>query len=445
MAGFIGLVVSFCAIVSININIEGDIMDIIITLNHIISVVFFLCYLYQLIYLLVGLFGKEKNQTAKKNHRYGVIVSARDEEKVVGLLIDSIKKQTYPEELIDVFVVADNCSDQTAKVAEAAGAKVYERKNPKKIGKGYALNFLFQKINKEYGYEAYDAFIVFDADNVIAPIYIEEMNKVFDSGYRIITSYRNSKNYGKNWISAGYSLWFLREARYLNKARMKLGTSCAVSGTGFLVSREIIQKNDGWVHHLLTEDIEFTTDNIIAGEKIGYCGKAVLYDEQPVKFGQSYRQRLRWAKGFYQVLRSYGRRLIQGVFSGSFGCYDMLMTIMPAMILTFLSIVINLVAFIGGWIAGISELSQLYWTVGRTLVTLYITFFFMGTVTTITEWKKIYCPNFKKILYLFSFPLFMLTYVPISIIALFVKVEWKHIDHDVATDVEHIQNFAEHE
>ena len=418
-------------------------MDIIIVLNKIISVVFFLCYLYQLVYLFVGLFGKEKEHTAKSNHRYGVIISARNEEKVVGLLIDSIKKQTYPSELIDVFVVADNCTDNTAAVARLAGATVYERCNKTKVGKGYALDDLFHHIDRDFGYEAYDAFIVFDADNVIAPTYIEEMNKVFDNGYHIITSYRNSKNYGENWISAGYSLWFLREARYLNNARMQLGTSCAISGTGFLISRSIVQKNNGWVHHLLTEDIEFTTDNIIAGEKIGYCGKAVLFDEQPVKFAQSYRQRLRWAKGFYQVFARYGKGLFFGAFRGLFGCYDMLMTIMPAMVLTFLGIIINLAAIMVGVALQLPTLSDLYWLLLKTFLTLYITFFFMGFITTVTEWKKIYCSVWKKILYMFSFPLFMLTYVPISIIALFAKVEWKPIDHVVAKDVEHILNGAE--
>ena len=136
------------------------------------------------------------------------------------------------------------------------------------------------------------------------------MNKVFDSGYKVITSYRNSKNYDSNWISAGYSLWFLREAKYLNNSRMQLGTSCAISGTGFLVSAEIIRNNGGWIHHLLTEDIEFTVDSVIHGVKIGYAANAILYDEQPTLFRQSYNQRLRWAKGFYQVFAKYGLGLV---------------------------------------------------------------------------------------------------------------------------------------
>jgi cellulose synthase/poly-beta-1,6-N-acetylglucosamine synthase-like glycosyltransferase len=141
------------------------------------------------------------------------------------------------------------------------------------------------------------------------------MNKVFSDGYDIITSYRNSKNYDSNWISAGYSLWFLRESKYLNYSRMLLDTSCAISGTGFCVSRSVIEKDGGWKYYLLTEDIEFTIDHVLKGYKIGFAPNAVLYDEQPTTFSQSWLQRLRWSKGFLQVWMKYGGRLIKGIFT----------------------------------------------------------------------------------------------------------------------------------
>ena len=94
------------------------------------------------------------------------------------------------------------------------------------------------RINKDYG-NVYDGYFVFDADNILEQDYIEKMNQCFNQGNQIITSYRNSKNYGANWISAGYGLWFLRESRYLNNAREIIHSSCAVSGTGFLFSKEI--------------------------------------------------------------------------------------------------------------------------------------------------------------------------------------------------------------
>ena len=160
------------------------------------------------------------------------------------------------------------------------------------------------------------------------------MNAVFSNGYEIVTSYRNSKNYADNWISAGYGLWFLRESRYLNGARMRLGSSAAVGGTGFLFSQRILDKTGGWRFYLLTEDIEFSVRHITDGEIIAICEDAVLYDEQPTGLRQSCRQRLRWAKGYIQVFWYYGGRLLKGAARGSWSCFDMAMAIMPAFVLT---------------------------------------------------------------------------------------------------------------
>ena len=413
-------------------------MKAIIFLNFVISIVFTLCYAYQFFYIFVGLLKKPREFEAKAQHRYAVVVSARNESSVIGNLIRSIRNQKYPKELVDIFVIADNCTDNTADVAREAGAIVYERFNKEQVGKGYALDWLFKIIKEEHTDKNYEAYIIFDADNVLDPNYIAEMNKVFDNGYRIITSYRNSKNFDSNWITAGYSLWFLREAKYLNNARMSLGTSCAISGTGFLVSADVIEENGGWIHHLLTEDIEFTTDSIIKGEKIGYCANAVLYDEQPTQFNQSYTQRLRWAKGFYQVFKNYGAKLVKGTLKGSFSCFDMLMTISPAMLLTLISIFVNVIAIPVGIINHSPDLPLLIKTLAHTLANFYGLFFLLGTITAITEWNQIHCSKPKKVLYLFTFPLFMLTYVPIAIVALFRKIEWKPINHSVSKTLDEI-------
>ena len=170
------------------------------------------------------------------------------------------------------------------------------------------------------------------------------MNATFSQGYDVLTSYRNSKNFGSSWVSACYSIWFLRESRFLNYPRMLLRTNCAISGTGFLVSSRIIEENGGWPYFLLTEDIEFSVCCALRGWRIGYCDEAMVYDEQPVSMRQSWRQRMRWSKGFYQVNARYALKLLGGCFTGKrrFSCYDMLMTIAPCMLLTLITVVVNL-------------------------------------------------------------------------------------------------------
>lgn len=399
-------------------------MDIIKIMNAVIMVLFFLCYAYQFFYIPAALLKKRKPLPEGPLHRFAVLIAARNEEAVIGNLIDSLKRQNYPAEGIAVYVVADNCTDRTADVARAHGAKVFRRHDRNRVGKGFALHYLLRQIKKKY-----DAYLVFDADNVVDPDYLREINKTFSAGYDIVTSYRNSKNYGDNWISSGYGLWFLREAQYLNRPRAALGVSCGVSGTGFLFSRRILEQCGGWNFFLLTEDIEFTAYNILKGEKIGYCPTARFYDEQPTDFRQSFRQRIRWVQGYLQVLRRYGGGLVKGCLHGSFSCFDMLMNIAPAGILTWVSLVMNLGFVLCRMIRGGAVMTVLT-AAGQGLANLYLTMLVLGLITTVSEWKKIRCAPGRKILSLVTFPLFMLTYLPITAAALVTKPGWKPIVHN---------------
>jgi cellulose synthase/poly-beta-1,6-N-acetylglucosamine synthase-like glycosyltransferase len=409
-------------------------------LNVLIGILFFVCYAYQMIYIIVPWIKKYRPEHKETLHRYGVLIAARNESNVIAQLIESIKQQSYQSSLVTIFVVADNCTDDTAEIAESAGAVVYRRYNKVKVGKGYALDYLLENIHRDYADKPFDAYIVFDADNILDKNYIKEMNKVFSDGYDIITSYRNSKNYESNWISAGYSLWFLRESKYLNYSRMLLKTSCAISGTGFCVSRSVIERDGGWKYYLLTEDIEFTVDHVLRGYTIGFAPNAVLYDEQPTKFSQSWFQRLRWSKGFLQVWMKYGNKLLKNAFIKRCpACYDMTMTIMPAFFLTITCIIINIVAEIMGLAIGI-EVNLLWDSLLDCLRNSYLLLFIVGLITTITEWKQIKSCTSKKLLYTLTFPIFMFTYIPISLVALFAKVNWKPIVH---TRISNAESFSD--
>lgn len=402
-------------------------------LASIVGLIIVICFSYQAVYVVIGLIKKPKKYHTENKHRYAVVISARNESMVIGNLIASIQSQTYDSELVDTIVVADNCTDDTAKIAREAGAMVYERFNHQRVGKGYALEYLFQRVEEDYGIEAYDGYFIIDADNILEEDYIEHMNAVFDSGYRVVTSYRNSKNLSSNWISFGYALWFLREARFVNNVRMMLGVSCAVSGTGFLVSSEIIKKNNGWKHFLLTEDIEFSVDNMLHGEKIGYCGDAVFYDEQPETFSASWHQRMRWSRGFYQVFFKYGRQLVaRCIKKRDFSCYDMLITLVPGIGLTVITSIFSVLSLYFGMFHLKMAVIICLKSVLGSLLSSYVTLFLLGVITAISEHKRIHCKGWKVFLYLFTFPIFMFTYIPISVVAMFYTPEWKPIVHSVS-------------
>ena len=416
-------------------------METLANINFALGILLFFCYVYQIFYVFVPFFRKHRrHKTPIKRNRLAVLISARNEEAVIGNLLESINNQDYDKELVKVFVVADNCTDNTAKISRGYGAFVYERFDGELIGKGYALDWLLSRLKEDGHWGDIDGFLVFDADNILAPNYISEMNKTFSDGYEALTSYRNSKNYGDNWISAGYALWYLRESKYLHNSRMLMGTSCAISGTGFLVSKRLIEKYGGWKFFLLTEDIEFSICSVVNDIKIGFCESAELYDEQPVTFRQSWKQRLRWAKGFFQVWRKYSRALIKNIFyKKSFPSFDMTMNIMPAFLLTSTSIIVSLIAIIIGCF-GYGDPTPVLRSLGGYLVFSYCFMGAVGLFTTITEWKKIHCVPWKKILYVFTFPIFMFTYLPISVVALFKKVKWEPIAHTRSKNLQDIMN-----
>ena len=191
-------------------------------INWCIGGVFTLCYLYQIVYLFIAYLGGIKKFPDAPPKKYAILVSARNESGVIKNLLSSLEEQDYPKEYFRVFVVADNCTDNTAEIARECGATVYERSNQNERGKGYALDFLIKSIERDYKDELPDAYIVFDADNVAEKNYITEMNKAFATGYDVVSSYRNASNYGAGWRAAGQGMYFLRDARVLNLARMRI-------------------------------------------------------------------------------------------------------------------------------------------------------------------------------------------------------------------------------
>lgn len=284
-----------------------------LSLNLTELVILFCCFifavfaLYNLLLALAGFLPQRRYAEAKKQHRFAALISARNEEQVLPYLLRSIRGSTYPQELIDIIVIADNCSDSTAEAARQEGALVLERFDTVHIGKGHALKWAFDRILSWP--QRYDAFCIFDADNLVHPTFFDEMNRVYDAGGRLAQGYRNSKNAGDNWISAAYSCFYWAQNRFFNRARSALGLSASINGTGFMIAREIIAEQ-GWPTQTITEDIETTVLNVLDDRPTWWAGEAIVYDEQPLGFCQSWRQRKRWSAGNWQCFQLYGSKLL---------------------------------------------------------------------------------------------------------------------------------------
>ena len=406
-----------------------------------------LLYIHFIIYAIVGIFKTKKYPKAKVQYKYGLIIPARNEEKVVGNLIKSIQKNKYPQDKLQIFVIAHNCTDNTAKICRELGATVYEYNNPNECTMGYAFRYLFDRIKEDYGTENYDGFFLFNADNVLKENFFEKMNDAFAyyDKKNVITSYRNSKNFGSNIISGLYGLFFMTACRFELSGRTVTNCSTRVGGTGYVINSDLVK--DGWPYVTLTEDWEFSADQIINGNKVRYCDEAEFFDEQPTSFKVMWRQRVRWAKGHLLVCLTRLKDLIKSLFSRKkehkhkVSIYDFIINVLPICILTTSLGILQFIALLFSPLFGLNlGVVMLAWLKGF-LISAAIGYFSLvlnAIIIFIKERKRIHGVSFgKKIALTLIWPLFILIQFPIEIVALFSKnLQWKTIPHNDTTDHE---------
>ncbi len=469
-------------------------MHILNIINIFITLILGIVSLYFFLYAIIGLFTTSKFKPAKNLHKYAILIAARNEETVIGNLLDSINRQDYPKEYLTVFVVADNCTDKTAEVARGRGAICYERFNKNERTKGFALRFLFENIQKHYGIKSFEGYFIFDADNLLNADYISRMNDAFDAGEKIITSYRNTKNFDENWISSTYAIHWLRFIRLNHRARSVLRLATNIQGTGFLFSNELVE--NGWNYTSLTEDRAFTVDAVIHGYSITYNDAAEFFDEQPTSIRVALRQRIRWSKGHLMAFIENWFKLVKGIVFGRrnndvspsgnldgfrirWASFDTLVQLFPVALASLIIWLIFTVVFsmYAGYQNGISAhylfsgnditsqilnfifgegiivampaginaaflalFLNIFWNIVGKLV-FYIIAMIPAVYVFIAERKRIIkIPLHKKILYTVTWPLFDAIGRYTLYIAVFMKVEWKPILHKSTVTISDIEN-----
>lgn len=388
---------------------------------------------YNVIYLILGFLLKAKKYPETEEQKtYGILIPARNEEAVIGQLIESIHLQYYDHSKIKIFVVADNCTDNTAQIAREKGAIVYERFNSEKRRKGWALEFLLEQIEADYGITSLDAYMVFDADNLLDLNFVHEMNKAFVVNKHIVTGYRNTKNFDTNIISSAYGIHFYRGIVAYHRPRSRLNVGTHIAGTGYVISSTLLK--DGWNWFTLTEDTELTITQSCKGYKIGFCEQAVFFDEQPTNFFVALRQRVRWDKGRLTVFFKHFPRLIFNSFRRvSFTLYDLFFYLFPWGIVSFTKLLILPIAFS---IMQQNIITGSFWMDGillpmiAMLSGLYFYDVIVATLVVIKENKNIHTTFWKKVIAIVTYPWFSLISMFIAFTAL-VKpnVQWKQIVH----------------
>lgn len=393
----------------------------------------FLFYVGYYLITSIGIFKKRKkvtNNNDDKKNFFAVIIAARNEENVIGKLIDSLKKQSYPSEYFDIYVIVNNCTDNTAIEAKKAGAKVISCIE-KVSTKGEVLKYtfdLFKDNNK------IDAYAIFDADNIVHHDFLAKMNDMINSGYSVAQGFRDTKNISDNWLTSSYAILYYFQSLFLNESRYNMGRSSFLNGTGFVIKKEVIDKH-GFNPKTVTEDVEFTAMCAINNEKIGFATDAITYDEQTNSFDVSWKQRKRWSFGTMECLREYFPTLLKkGIKERNFECFDVglfclsvilhvVFNLLPIFLLINIIIHFNSLTFD----------NMLY-----KIIFIVISYLF-GVVVRIILLKR-YNKSFKdNIGGVLLFDLFVFSWLPINFICLFIKsCNWDSIKHNRSVDIENV-------
>lgn len=395
-------------------------------------------------YMVVAIFGfiPMKNKYKKisdKTHKFALIVSAHDEEAVIGNMVESLKQLDYPKDAYDIFIIADNCTDATADEARKAGAIVYERFDDKKKGKGFALEWMFEKLyNME---KQYDYISVFDADNLVDRNYLKAMNEQANKGFKVVQGFLDSKNPYDSWITAAYSYSFWCINRTFQLARYNLGLCCELSGTGFIIALDTLKKL-GWGATCLTEDMEFTMKLALNDEKVAFAYDAKIYDEKPLTLMQSWRQRKRWMQGHCDVASRYFWKLIKkGLKERKLSCIDCAVYLVQPIRIIAIGIITFFAyaqTFHPDGNLGFIQLNYLFQGTPVLLNIIVIVQFLYTPFVIIYERREI---SWKMVLYYLTFSIYNLTWVPIAIQGLVGKnnTEWSHTKHTRIISIEDMQ------
>ena len=398
--------------------------------NILLGVISVFFTLYGLYYGITGLFAffkrKEETISKKKNNKFSIIIAARNEEAVIGNLIDSLKKQNYPKDKFDINVIVNNSTDNTFEVSKKHGANTIKCEVPVK-SKGEVLHYIFNKFKDKDN----DAYIIFDADNIVHPDFLKHMNDSLNKGYKVAQGFRDSKNYQDNWLSGSYALFYYIQNFFFNLSRKKINSSASINGTGFMVEKKFIEKLD-FSPITLTEDVELTTVCAIHNEKIDFQDKAITYDEHPTNFKVSLKQRLRWSKGNLQCWKYYHKDLVKSFRKNhNLACVDMYLNNLAAFIQV-LSYVVLGIGFIEKLI--VEKVSfTLFGLFGMLLS--YLGTFIVSLFVTIYNKKSVTAMMSSLIL----FSIFMITWFPINVVSLFKKeIKWEHIGHNRSVNIDDI-------
>lgn len=349
-----------------------------------------------------------------------ILIPARDESRVISGLLKSLQEQTLKPGMQDIYVIVERPDDSTIGICREFGCQVIFRKNLENQRKGYALDEAVKQILPKH----YDLYFIFDADNILAPDYLEKMVKNYHQGYAMATGYRNSKNANDNVLAAMSGLTFSMINVLGNRGRIRHQANVIFSGTGCYVTGDLVEKWQGWPFHSLTEDYEMSLYAILHALPTFYDEEAVFYDEQPMKYRQTVLQRVRWIRGYFAARKIYVPLMKKVRQAPNIGSVKRERIGVRPIVVALIGVIILLLSGIGTSFVTVSAVWLIVAVVGVVYLVLMLV-----TVMMLKRERLELKPRIVLGVILLN-PLYLLTYVPCALRAILAKdVKWEKIEH----------------
>ncbi len=419
-------------------------------INYIILIIIAIPVFVQLLYVLFAWVKKKQYPKSEIKGRVAYIIPAHNEANVIyNTVKDLVENQDYPKELYDVYVIADNCTDDTATLAESAGAKVIIHNDPNPDHHmaaypiQYAINYLM-----EIQENPYDFILRIDADNHVNPEFTSLMNDAFQSGVDLARSYEGSINATQNFFTKACSLFYIFDSRYGSRVRERVGIAAHINGSGSMMSMRMLKKCGGFDALSISEDAEFNFNRMLEGYKGHYVEDAICYEDMPASFKDTLNRNRRIGSGSMKLLKTKLLTMLKKFFTtGNISYVEMFLTY----IFNFLTVILctwiplfYIYNFLFLYFAGYGHLplsmfdvsyyyNMFWYTIyigGAIIIGLFVFFgIIQGIILVLVDYKKMGAKNRRELLSAaLLFPVFLVLYAITLCIGALSKPKWNKVN-----------------
>ena len=377
---------------------------------------------------------------SEKKSKFALLIAARNESNVIEHILNSLDNQTYPREYFEAYIIVESEDDPTVEIVKKHGYQYFvrDRLGPGRRTKGFALQECIDYLWREN--KLYDAYMIFDADNILEPNYIEVMNDVRQTGVQVGLGYRNFTNADTNWVTANCAVMFSYMNQITSYGRSIIFHKATLMGTGYFIDDSIIREIGGWIFTGMTEDIQLTTYCYYHDIYMSYYPAVCFYDEQAADMKTVHNQHVRWLAGFMEprkflkkegVQKDYHSKRLQRMMT-----YEFRVGIIPFVIFNVVSFIIAALGIVFGVLSAVYgypyQTGILFAIVGFQLSALYMSFVVPAILSIIRNRKYLKLSPKNEIACILTYMIYFYDFASAFFDLLThpkKRKEWVRIDH----------------